>query len=135
MQCSLAVTLALFKEKSMKSWQKAAFFIIGALLLWFITLTLQSFAHSGPDRSNLFQIPLAILIIIVLPGVAGVLRRRSRAVPILLLFLQLGAYVVYETGVSIETNIRSDLIFIYIAILYTAWCTSWSEDVGKGEGK
>ncbi len=105
----------------MKAWQKAAFFILGALALWFITMMLQSFAHAGPDRANIFQIPL-LLIVLAFFGLAHVLRRRHWLVLATLLpIVQLGAYVLYETGISIETNIRVDLLLIYPAILFTAW--------------
>ena len=42
-------------------------------------------------------------------------------VAFLSLALQVVAYLVYETGVSIETNIRIDLLLIIPMIAYNAW--------------
>jgi hypothetical protein len=67
------------------------------------------------------------------PALAYVLRRRQRWAPTLLLFVQLGLYLLYETGISIRTNIRSDLLLIYPAILFTAWIALRPDAVEEGE--
>ena len=99
--------------------QKVVFFLLGACLLWVITILFQSLAREGPDRGNAVQVPL-VLMVLGAPAVAYVLRRRRGPLTALLV-VQLGLYVLYETGISIHTNIRSDLLLLYPAILFTAW--------------
>ena len=98
---------------------KGVFTVVGVFFLWGITMVLQSVARDGPDRANAVQVPL-ILVVLGAPLVTYFLRgRRGRLAA--LLAVQFAAYVAYETGISIQTNIRFDLLLIYPAILFTAW--------------
>lgn len=75
--------------------------------------------REAPDRANAVQLPL-LLLVLAAPGMAWMLRTRSRAARLVVLLLQLGLYGLYESGVSIETNIRVDVLLIYPAIGVTA---------------
>ena len=92
----------------------------GAVLLWFLTLTLQAMAGPGPDRSAAIQAPLALLVLGG-PLLSYLLQARRERLRWPLLAAQLGGYVLYETGISIDTNIRIDLLLLYPAILFNAW--------------
>jgi hypothetical protein len=92
----------------------------GAFLLWCLTVTLQSMAGSGPDRSPAIQGPLALLVLGG-PLLSYLLRARRERLRWPLLAAQLGCYVLYETGISIDTDIRVDVLLIYPAILLNAW--------------
>jgi len=94
--------------------------IAGTMLLWCLTLTLQAMAGRGPDRSVAIQAPLALLVLgaPLLSARLGAGRERLRWP---LLAAQIGCYVLYETGISIDTNIRIDVFLIYPAILLNAW--------------
>jgi hypothetical protein len=94
--------------------------IAGVVILWFFTLTLQSMAGTGPDRSAAIQAPLALLVLGG-PLLSYLLRARRERLRWPLLAVQLGGYVLYETGISIDTNIRIDLLLLYPAILLNAW--------------
>lgn len=98
----------------------ATLWAAGVFLLWLLTLTLQAAAGSGPDRSVAIQVPLALLVLSG-PLLSWMLRARRERLRAPLLAAQLGCYVLYETGLSIETNIRIDLLLIYPAILLNAW--------------
>lgn len=94
--------------------------VAGVFLLWFLTLSLQATAGSGPDRSAAIQVPLALLVLGG-PLLSWAFRARRERLRGPLLAAQIGCYVLYETGLSIETNIRVDLFLIYPAILLNAW--------------
>ena len=115
--------------------QKAAFLTVGFFLLWFSTCALQMVAmetQRGPDRSNAVQVPLFLLVLTIPVASYWFRRRRSWVLPSLAL-AQLGLYVLYETGVSIETNIRADLLLVYPAILVSAWLAFRAAVVESGE--
>ena len=115
------------------SMQKAVFLTVGFLLLWFTTCALQMVAMNGqgPDRSNAFQVPL-FLLVLAIPVAAFVLRRRRGWVLAMLVVAQIGLYVLYETGISIETNIRADLLLVYPAILVSGWFAFRADSVEIG---
>jgi hypothetical protein len=94
--------------------------IAGVVLLWCLTVSLQTMAGSGPDRSAAIQAPLALLVLGG-PLLSYLLRARRERLCLPLLVTQIGCYVLYETGISIDTNIRVDLLLIYPAILVNAW--------------
>jgi hypothetical protein len=95
-------------------------FIAGIVLMWCLTVTLQAMAGPGPDRSVAIQAPLALLVL-GSPLVSYLLRARRERLRWPLLVAQLGCYVLYEAGISIETNIRIDVFLLYPAILLNAW--------------
>jgi hypothetical protein len=99
--------------------EKIVFSLVGAVLLWVVTTAIQSFGREGPDRGNTIQLPL-LLMVLGAPALAYILRRGRRWLTALLLVVQCGLYILYETGISID-DIRSDVLFIYPAILFTAW--------------
>lgn len=99
---------------------KITFVVVGSLTLWVVTRLLQSIATREPDRSGMVQVPLLLMMLGILQLVR-VIRRRRRWLPLILFISQLGLYVLYETGISRQTNIRADLVFIYLLILFTAW--------------
>jgi hypothetical protein len=102
--------------------KKIVFSLVGAVLLWVVTTAIQLFGLFGrekPDRGNTIQLPL-LLMVLGAPALAYILRRGRRWPSTLLLVVQFGLYVLYETGISIN-DIRADLLFIYPAILFTAW--------------
>ena len=94
--------------------------IAGVVVLWCLTVTLQSMAGTGPDRSAVIQAPLALLVLGG-PLLSYMFRARRERLRWPLLAAQLGCYVLYETGISIETNIRIDLLLLYPAILLNVW--------------
>jgi hypothetical protein len=94
--------------------------VAGVFLLWSFTLTLQAIAGPGPDRSPAIQAPLALLVLGG-PILSSLLRARRERLRWSLFAAQLGCYVLYETGISIETNIRVDVFLLYPAILLNAW--------------
>jgi hypothetical protein len=107
--------------------------LIGALPLWLLTTMLQSLASEGPDRGGSVQLPLFVSVLLA-PALAYLVRRRVRWLPSLVLVLQLVAYVAYETGISINTNIRVDLLLIYPAVLTTAWLALGATGAARNEG-
>ena len=96
-----------------------------------LALLLISCTREPPDRSNAIQVPL-ILIVLGGPVLSHALRRRDRGVGVAVLVLQVLAYLYYETGVSIETNIRIDLPLIYAAIALNAWIVFRSRSQTNG---
>jgi len=92
----------------------------GVVLLWCLTVTLQTMAGPGPDRRVAIQAPLALLVLGG-PLLSYLLRARRERLRWPLLAAQVGCYVLYETGISIDTNIRVDVFLIYPAILLNAW--------------
>ena len=82
----------------------------------------------GGDRTGWVQVPVALMILaspvlcvtlyaLSLPrSVPGVRRRRLRLAVGLLPLAALGLYAFYESGVSVYTNIRVDLLLIYPAL-------------------
>jgi hypothetical protein len=94
--------------------------IAGVVLLWCLTVSLQAFAGSGPDRNVAIQAPLALLVLGG-PLLSYLLRARRERLRWPLLAAQVGCYVLYETGIPIETNIRIDVLLLYPAILLNAW--------------
>jgi len=88
--------------------------------MWCLTVTLQAMAGPGPDRNVAIQAPLALLVL-GSPLVSYLLRARRERLRWPLLVAQLGCYVLYEAGISIETNIRIDVFLLYPAILLNAW--------------
>ena len=70
-----------------------------------------------PARTGLFQ-GLASLLILSLPVLSMILRRRKPKIIPLIFLLQLGLYVFYESGIPGYVNIRVDLLLIYPAILW-----------------
>ncbi len=99
--------------------QKIVFCVVLTVLLWMATMVLQASASRGPDRHPGIQVPLIVLVLAT-PFIAARWRHR-KAVAASLLAAQIGVWIAYETGISIDTNIRSDLMLIYPAILVTAW--------------
>jgi len=99
--------------------QGAAFGVVGFILLAVVTNFAISFKSQGPERGNLVQVPV-VLAVLGTPALAYVLRRRRWLLSSLVV-AQLGLYLLYETGVSIHSDMRVDLLLIYPAILYTAW--------------
>jgi hypothetical protein len=95
-------------------------FVAGVFLLWSLTVTLQAVAGPGPDRSPVIEAPLALLVLGA-PALSWLLRAGRGRLRWPLLAGQLGCYVLYETGISIETNIRIDVFLLYPAILLNAW--------------
>jgi len=91
----------------------------GALLL-FLGVLLVSCTREPPDRTPAVQGPL-ILFVLAAPALSHALRRRDRSVRVSVLVLQVLAYLVYETAISIETNIRIDLPLIFSSIALNAW--------------
>lgn len=91
----------------------------GALLM-LLGVCLVSCMREPPDRTPAVQGPL-ILLVLAAPAISYALRRRERSVRVSVLVLQILAYLVYETGISIETNIRIDLPLIYSSIGLNAW--------------
>ena len=75
--------------------------------------------RGAPDRANTLQIPL-LLLVLAAPALSHALRRRHRSLRILTLVAQLSLYVLYETGVSTNTDMRVDLLLILPAILLNA---------------
>jgi hypothetical protein len=116
--------------------KKAVFITVGFFLLWFTTCAFQMVAMvnktGGPDRSNAVQVPL-FLLVLAIPVVAFVLRRRRGRVLAVLVVVQIGLYVLYETGISIETNIRVDLLLVYPAILVSGWFAFRAASVEVGD--
>ena len=86
----------------------------------FLGVLLVSCMREAPDRTPAVQGPL-ILFVLAAPALSHALRRRDRSVRVSVLALQVLAYLVYETGVSVETNIRTDLPLIYSSIALNAW--------------
>jgi hypothetical protein len=72
--------------------------------------------REGPDRTNGIQVPLA-LYVLGAPVLSYAIRRRDSKFQILIFTAQIVAYIVYETGISIETNIRSDLPLFLVAFV------------------
>lgn len=91
-----------------------------AVLLPFLATPLVSCLREPPDRTPAVQGPL-ILLVLAAPALSFAIRRRHRGLRISLLVLQVIAYLLYETGVSIQTNIRIDLPLIFGAIGLGAW--------------
>jgi hypothetical protein len=89
-------------------------------LLLFLATLLVSCLREPPDRTPKVQGPL-ILFVLAAPALSFAIRRRHRGLQISLLVLQVIAYLWYETGVSIQTNIRIDLPLIFGAIGLGAW--------------
>ena len=75
--------------------------------------------RQAPDRANAVQVPL-LLLVLVAPALSHVIRRRGQRLRIVGFLAQLGLYVLYETGVSVQTDIRVDLLLLYPAILLNA---------------
>jgi len=90
---------------------RAALVLAGALAL--------ACAREAPDRANTIQVPL-LLLVIAAPVLSHVLRQRARMLRVLTLVAQLGIYLIYETGVSSNTNMRVDLLPILAAIFLNA---------------
>jgi hypothetical protein len=62
------------------------------------------------------QIPL-FLIVMLIPLLSLLMRRRAKAL-LFLLVAQILVYLLYETGVSVDTNIRFDIPLVVIAIIW-----------------
>ena len=92
---------------------------LGRAALPFVATVPLGCGREAPDRANTVQLPL-LLLILATAALAFALRRHPREVRVAVFVLQLGLYVFYETGVSIHTNIRVDLLLIYPAILTAA---------------
>jgi len=89
------------------------------LLALLLAITLVSCTREGPDRTPFIQGPL-ILFVLAAPVLSHSFRRRSRGSRAAILGLQVLAYAVYETGVSIETNIRIDIPLLLAAMVVSA---------------
>ena len=85
----------------------------------FCNIVIGFVGRDTPDRVNVIQGPLALLVLAA-PALAFALRRRSRPTRVGVLVLQLLLYVLYESGISIQTNIRIDLLLIAPALALTA---------------
>ena len=85
-----------------------------------IALLVLCCGRQEPDRTNAVQVPLFILIL-VMPVISVILRRIYFHLPILLLAVQIGTYALYESGISVETNIRIDLLLILPALSLNFW--------------
>jgi membrane-associated HD superfamily phosphohydrolase len=102
-----------------KRFLKAALFIAGGYLLWYLISAFQASARKD-DRHFAIQVPL-FLLVLAAPVLSLAIRNRRPWLPTVLLVTQIALYVLYETGVSSEVNIRVDLLFAYPAILLNAW--------------
>lgn len=60
-------------------------------------------------------------VIFLAPAVSYPLRRRDSGWEILSLIVQVVAYVIYEMGISEDTDNRADLVFMYPAIALNTW--------------
>lgn len=75
-----------------------------------------------PERKASIQIPL-FLIILVIPMISIILyiapfaQNKNILVIMILSFVQFAIYRIYESGISIYSNIRIDLLLIYPALL------------------
>lgn len=99
---------------------KLKVFALTAVMVALVFCFSSYLSDGGPDRTNAIQVPL-VLLVLGAPGLSYALRRRERKLQLLLLVAQFLAYIVYETGISIQTNIRVDLLLIYCALSFNAW--------------
>lgn len=72
--------------------------------------------RDGPDRTDDIQIPLAWFVLLA-PLLTFVIRKRGVKFVAAVFIAQLMVYVVYETGVSSQANIRIDMFFFGISFL------------------
>ena len=91
----------------------------GAISL-LLGVLLVSCMREPPDRTTGVQGPL-VFFVLAAPALSHALRQRERSVRVSVLVLQVLAYLVYETGISIQTNIRIDLPLIYSSVALNAW--------------
>jgi len=68
-----------------------------------------------PERKAAIQLPL-LLIILFIP-IFLKLQKRPHNFSIVLILLQFVAYFIYESGISIHSNIRIDLLLVYPALI------------------
>lgn len=99
---------------------KLKVFGLTAIVFALIFSLSQYLSDPGPDRTNLVQVPL-FLLVLGAPFLSHALQRRNQRLQVLVLVAQFLAYIVYETGISIQTNIRVDLLLIYWALGFNAW--------------
>ena len=104
-----------------------------SLLLVLLVPPMVSCLREPPDRTLAVQGPL-ILFVLAAPALSFAVRRRHRALQVSLLAMQVAAYVVYETGVSIETNIRIDLPLILGAVGLNVWLATRTTSVETQRG-
>ena len=79
-----------------------------------------SCTREPPEQSIRFVL-LLVVVIFLAPAVSYLLKRRDSGLEIVSLIIQVLAYVIYETGVSVDTDNRADLVFMYPAIALNAW--------------
>jgi len=85
-----------------------------------LAVLLVSCTREPPERSIRFVL-LLVAVIFLAPAVSYPLKRRDSGLEIISLIVQVLAYVIYETGISQDTDNRADLVFMYPAIALNAW--------------
>jgi hypothetical protein len=81
----------------------------------FVAVLALSCGREAPDRTNAIQVPL-FLSILGIPVASSMLRRAKRHVRRLLFACQAIVYLLYESGISMQTNIRIDFFLILPAL-------------------